>query len=61
MVVGKGEKLDRQSVTVQRRTEQWAWVSGLAQGSRIVRAQTGLLVAGLTVEVSGSVVALGDG
>jgi RND family efflux transporter MFP subunit len=61
LVVGKGEKLDRQSVTVQRRTEQWAWVSGLAQGSRIVRAQTGLLVAGLTVEVSGSVVALGDG
>ena len=61
LVVGTGEKLVRQPVTVQRRTEQWAWVSGLTEGSRIVRAQTGLLVVGLTVEVAGTAIALGDG
>lgn len=61
LVVGTGEKLVRQHVTVQRRTEQWAWVSGLTEGSRIVRAQTGLLVVGLTVEVAGTAIALGDG
>jgi RND family efflux transporter MFP subunit len=61
LVVGTGEKLVRQPVTVQRRTEQWAWVSGLTEGSRIVRAQTGLLVVGLTVEVTGTAIALGDG
>jgi hypothetical protein len=59
--VGSGEKLARQFVTVQRRTEQWAWVSGLTEGSRIVRAQTGLLVVGLTVEVSGTAIAQGEG
>ena len=61
LVVGTGEKLVRQPVTVQRRTEQWAWVSGLTEGSRIVSAQTGLLVVGLTVEVAGTAIALGDG
>ena len=61
LVVGTGEKLVRQPVAVQRRTEQWAWVSGLTEGSRIVRAQTGLLVVGLTVEVAGTAIALGDG
>jgi RND family efflux transporter MFP subunit len=61
LVVGTGEKLVRQPVTVQRRTEHWAWVSGLTEGSRIVRAQTGLLVVGLTVEVAGTAIALGDG
>ena len=61
LMVGTGEKLVRQPVTVQRRTEQWAWVSGLTEGSRIVRAQTGLLVVGLTVEVAGTAIALGDG
>ena len=61
LVVGTGEKLVRQPVTVQRRTEQWAWVSGLTEGSRIVRAQTGLLVVGLTVEVARTAIALGDG
>jgi len=61
LVVGTGEKLVRQPVTVQRRTEQWAWVSGLTDVSRIVRAQTGLLVVGLTVEVAGTAIALGDG
>jgi len=61
LVVGTGEKLVRQPVTVQRRTEQWAWVSGLTEGSRIVRAQTGRLVVGLTVEVAGTAIALGDG
>ena len=61
LAVGTGEKLVRQPVTVQRRTEQWAWVSGLTEGSRIVRAQTGLLVVGLTVEVAGTAIALGDG
>ena len=61
LVVGTGEKLVRQPVTVQRRTEHWAWVSGLTEGSRIVRAQTGLLVVGLTVEVSGTAIAQGEG
>ena len=61
LLVGDGDKLSRQSVSVQRRTEQWAWVAGLTEGSRIVRAQTGLLVVGLTVQVSGSVVALEEG
>ena len=60
LVVGGGDKLIRQPVIVQRRTEQWAWVAGLTEGSRIVRAQTGLLIAGLRVEVSESAVAMGD-
>jgi RND family efflux transporter MFP subunit len=61
LLVGDGDKLIRQSVIVQRRTEQWAWVAGLKEGSRIVRAQTGLLIAGLKVEVSELSVAMGDG
>ncbi len=60
LVVDGGDKLIRQPVIVQRRTEQWAWVAGLTEGSRIVRAQTGLLIAGLRVEVSESAVAMGD-
>lgn len=61
LLVGDGDKLIRQSVIVQRRTEEWAWVAGLKEGSRIVRAQTGLLIAGLKVEVSELSVAMGDG
>lgn len=61
LLVGDGDKLIRQSVIVQRRTEEWAWVAGLNEGSRIVRAQTGLLIAGLKVEVSELSVAMGDG
>ncbi len=59
LVVEATDRLKRQRVEVRRRSVQWAWVAGLPKGTRVVREQTGLLVAGLTVQVSTAAVALG--
>ena len=60
LVVDSGDRLVRQPVEVRRRSVAWAWVAGLPQGARVVREQSGLLVAGLSVQVATSSVAMGD-
>jgi len=42
--------LSRAFVTVHRRTPDWSWVTGLAKGARVVRAQGGVLASGMTVD-----------
>ena len=59
LVVDDTDRLTRQGVEVRRRSVRWAWVSGLPKGTRVVREQTGLLVAGLAVQVASSNIAMG--
>ena len=59
LVVNDQQRLERQVVNVIRRSEQWAWVDGLDKGAVIIREQSGLLVAGLKVEVAATAVAQG--
>ncbi len=54
LVVDSDSRLERRVVEVRRRTQEWAWISGVPAGTRVVREQTGLLVSGLAVEVVSS-------
>ncbi|MGD2006621.1 MAG: efflux RND transporter periplasmic adaptor subunit [Cellvibrionales bacterium] len=60
LVVNDQQRLERQVVNVIRRSEQWAWVGGLDKGVVVIREQSGLLVAGLKVEVAATAVAQGS-
>jgi RND family efflux transporter MFP subunit len=51
LVVNPAGFLQRKVVDVQSRAEDWSWVKGLQKGERVVRVQTGLLVAGLAVDI----------
>jgi hypothetical protein len=53
LVVDADGHLQRKVVVVAARGEQWAWVSGLSAGERVVKVQTGVLVAGMAVDVAG--------
>ena len=59
LVVNSEQRLVRQRVTVVRRSPDWAWVTDLAKGAAVIREQSGLLVAGLKVEMAGTAVAHG--
>ena len=51
LVVNAEGFLQRKVVDVQSRDEEWSWVKGLQKGERVVRMQTGVLVAGLAVDI----------
>lgn len=54
LVVGADGRLQRRIVDVQRRSEEWSWVTGLQEGEQIVAVQTGVLVAGMAVDIAES-------
>ncbi len=51
LVVGADGRLQRRIVDVQRRSEEWSWVMGLRKGEQVVAVQTGVLVAGMAVDI----------
>lgn len=52
LVVDASGYLQRKLVNVQRRTDDWSWVAGLANGERVVRVQTGVLISGMAVDIA---------
>lgn len=54
LLVDSSGVLRRRMVDVQSRTDDWSWVKGLANGERVVRVQTGILVSGIAVDIANS-------
>lgn len=52
LIVGSDGFLRRKTVNVLSRTDELSWVMGLATGERVVRVQTGILVAGMAVDIA---------